>query len=159
MKKTITLLFLATLLVSCGASKTERNAEKTFKGDWILNSISYPNSDGFVDVTLFNDASANCFRNSEWHFISNNHKGSYSLYGENCTSGKRNFVWDVQTVDAESGSYNFTLKPVGEKENARKLDTGYQLKLVSISENSLVLEQQVSYQGKAFLIRMNFIKK
>jgi len=76
MKKIFALLTVSLLLFACGTTKIERQSERTFKGNWTLNSITYPNSTGFVDVTLFQDASAKCFRNSQWNFISNNNQGN-----------------------------------------------------------------------------------
>ncbi len=157
--KKLAILLLAVVMGSCASTKVERQAERTFKGDWTLTKITYPNSSGFVDVNLFNDASANCFRNSDWSFISNNNKGSYILNGTNCSSQPQEFVWSVQEVQANSNTFNFTLKPVGEGENARKIDTGFRLNLVNLSENAMVWEQNVTYNGEPFLIRMQFNKK
>ncbi|WP_073148142.1 lipocalin family protein [Mesonia phycicola] len=158
MKKIIALVTVSLLLFACGTTKIERQAERTFKGSWTLNNVTYPNSDGFVDVTLFQDASANCFRNSQWNFISNNNKGTYTLSGANCNEGTRNFIWAVQEENADSGLYDFTLKPINDGENARKINTGFRLNLVSLSETNMVWEQTVSYEGQPFIIRMNFSK-
>ena len=158
MKKTVLLLLVAIVAVSCGTTKIERQAERTFKGDWTLTNITYPNSSGFVDVTLFQDASSKCFTNSSWNFVSNNNQGSYMQSGSGCDTTMREFVWSVQEIDQTTGLYNFTLKVVKEGENARKVDTGYRLKLASLSEANMTWEQTVSYEGKPFLIRMEFIK-
>ncbi|MGO2358298.1 lipocalin family protein [Mesonia sp.] len=158
MKKTILLLLVAIVAVSCGTTKIERQAERTFKGDWTLTKISYPNSTGFVDVTLFQDAPSKCFTNSSWNFVSNNNKGNYMLNGAGCDDATRGFVWSVQEIDESTGLYTFSLKVVEEGENARKVDTGYRLKLVSLSENNMTWEQTVSYEGKPFLIIMDFVK-
>ncbi len=157
--KKIAILLLIAVMGSCASTKVERQAERTFKGDWTLTKITYPNSSGFVDVNLFNDASANCFRNSDWSFISNNNKGSYILSGTDCSSQPQEFVWSVQEVQANSNSFNFTLKPVDDGENARKIDTGFRMSLVNLSENAMVWEQNVTYNGEPFLIRMQFNKK
>ncbi|MAN26581.1 MULTISPECIES: lipocalin family protein [Mesonia] len=158
MKKVFSVVALCLLLVACGTTKIERQAERTFTGDWTLTDITYPNSSGFVDVTLFQDASSNCFRNSSWNFINNNNKGTYTLSGADCMGGTRNFVWAVREETPDSGLYDFTLKPVQEGENARKINTGFKLNLVSLNENNMVWEQTVSYEGQPFKIRMNFIK-
>ncbi|MDR6301611.1 lipocalin family protein [Mesonia maritima] len=159
MKKILFLCFTVVLISACGTTKIERQAERTFKGNWTLNSITYPNSNGFVDVTLFDHAKANCFRNSDWNFVSNNNQGQYNLTGADCPSGTQNFTWAVQEVNAETGLYDFTLKPVDEGENARKLRTGYRLSLKSLTENNMVWEQTVSFEGNPFIIRMSFTKK
>ncbi len=158
MKKIMMLCCTVVFLISCGTTKIERQAERTFKGNWTLNTITYPNSSGFVDVMLFDHAKANCFRNSSWAFISNNNQGNYSLNGADCPSGTQDFTWAVQEVDPESGLYDFTLKRVSEDENARKIKQGYRLSLKSLSENNMVWEQTVSFEGKPFIIRMSFSK-
>lgn len=158
MKKIVSLCLLVSVMMACGTTKIERQAQQTFKGDWNLNSITYPQNSGFVDVTLFDDASRNCFENSEWHFISNNNKGYYQLFKEDCSPGKRTFRWDVQETSPKSGIFDFTLKPVSEGQNARKTSKGYRLNLVSLNQSQMVWEQTVSYDGKPFVIRMNFSK-
>src|SRR5699024_299840 len=119
--------------------------------------ITYPGSSGFVDVTLFQDASTNCFVNSDWHFVPNNNKGYYQLYQDDCTPGKRNFRWNVQQ-NSDSGLFSFTLKPVEEGQNARKTKQGYRMELVSLDNTRMVWEEQVSYEGEPFTIRMTFSK-
>ena len=58
--KKLLMLLLVTLLVSCSASqKTIIAAKKTLKGEWSLDKISYDRP-GVFEVTLYNDASAEC---------------------------------------------------------------------------------------------------
>lgn len=156
MKKTFLFLLLIGLLTSCGSTKIERQAQRTFKGDWTLTNIELPSA--LVDVTLFDDADSRCFENSDWHFVSNNNTGSYMLNDQNCTSGEREFNWNVQEKTNE-GHFYFSLKPEVDGSNARKVRKGYRLKLVSLDENQMLWEETVSYQGKLFTIRMSFIKK
>lgn len=158
MKKIVSLLFVAVLLSSCGATKVERQAQKTLKGNWTLNRISYPNSKGIFKVNLFNDVSASCFTGSDWSFIPNNNHGTYTITDGSCATGDRNFIFDVIETVPDSGIFDFTLKPVGEDENPRKINTGYRLNLVSLSEMEMVWEQVVSLEGKPFTIRMHFSK-
>ncbi|HET8837542.1 MAG TPA: lipocalin [Flavobacteriaceae bacterium] len=158
MKKIVSLLFVAVLLSSCGATKVERQAQKTLKGNWTLNRISYPNSQGIFKVNLFNDVSASCFTGSDWSFIPNNNHGTYTITDGSCATGDRNFIFDVIETVPDSGIFDFTLKPVGEDENPRKINTGYRLNLVSLSEMEMVWEQNVSLEGKPFTIRMHFSK-
>lgn len=159
MKKTVLLIFATVLLAGCGATKIENQAQRTMKGDWTLNRISYPDSDGIFKVTLFDDASASCFTGSEWNFIPNNNHGSYTINSSGCATGSRNFIFDVIETSPDSGIFNFTLKPVADGENPRKNKTGYRLNLVNLSEDNMVWEQKVRLEGKPFTIRMNFTKK
>lgn len=158
MKKTVLIFILAGVMLSCGTTKMARQAQKTFKGDWTLTEITYPGSSGFVDVHLFEDASTNCFVNSDWHFVPNNNKGYYQLYKNDCSPGKRNFRWNVQQEDSDNGMFSFTLKPVDKEQNARKTKRGYRMNLVSLDNTQMVWEEQVSYEGKPFTIRMTFSK-
>lgn len=159
MKKAILSLFAVALLTSCGATRIENQAQRTMKGDWTLNRISYPDASGIFTVNLFDDASASCFTGSDWNFIPNNNHGSYTINSGSCATGTRNFIFDVIETAPDSGVFDFTLKPVAEGENPRKNNTGYRMNLVSLSENSMVWEQYVTLDGKPFTIRMNFSKK
>lgn len=158
MKKTVLLLFAVTLLSACGATQIERQAQRTLKGDWMLNRISYSNSEGIFEVTLFNDASASCFTGSSWSFVPNNNHGTYSINDTSCATTDQNFIFDVIETTPDSGIFDFTLKPVGEDENPRQVNTGYRLNLVSLSDTNMVWEQNVSLEGKPFTIRLHFIK-
>lgn len=159
MKKTILLFFITILLSSCGATKVERQAQKTFKGNWTLDRISYPDSQGIFKVNMFNDVSASCFTGSEWGFIPNNNHGTYTIIDASCATGKRHFIFDVIETASDSGIFDFTLKPVGKDENARKINTGYRMNLTQLSETEMVWEQHVSLEGEPFTIRLHFSKK
>ncbi len=152
--KKILLLFVCTgLLVSCGASKAERQAQKAFKGDWTLTHIKLPSA--LVDVELLGNADSKCFENSQWHFVPNNNTGSYELF--NCTEGRRDFHWNVQE-DSGMGAFYFTLKPEVEGQKARKVKSGYRLRLVNLDDHGMVWEQIVDFEGKPFTIQMNFVR-
>lgn len=159
MKKSILMLFAVVLLTACGATKIERQAQQTLKGEWTLNRISYPNSEGIFKVAMFNDASASCFTGSTWAFVPNNNHGTYTITDGSCSTGERQFIFDVIEAVPDSGIFDFTLKPMGDKENPRKVNTGYRMNLVSLSGSSMVWEQQVSLEGKPFTIRLHFVPK
>ena len=158
MKKLIFILTAALLIVSCGPSKVATEARKTFKGDWTLNSITYPNSQGTFDVTLFNDASAACFKGSNWSFVSNNNTGTYTTSGADCTAGERYFVWSIDEENTPTGTFDFLLKPTDRKWNSTTGNQGFRIKLVSLTETSMIWEQTVTLEGSPFVIRMNFTK-
>lgn len=155
MKKIITILVVA-LLFSCGASKTVRQSKNTIKGQWVLNSINYSEA-GTYNVTIFNDASKQCFEQSKWQFIPNNNTGIYSIANTNCTTGDRNFNFTIQEVDETTGLYHFLLKPTDAKGNS-ETNQGFRLKLTQLSEMSMQWQQTVSVDGKPFTINMNFSK-
>ncbi|WP_044400619.1 lipocalin family protein [Lacinutrix sp. Hel_I_90] len=155
MKKIITILVVA-LLFSCGASKTVRQSKNTIKGQWVLNAINYSEA-GTYNVTIFNDASKQCFEQSKWQFIPNNNTGIYSIANTNCTTGDRNFNFTIQEIDETTGLYHFLLKPTDAKGNS-ETNQGFRLKLSQLSEMSMQWQQTVSVDGKPFTINMNFSK-
>lgn len=158
MKKLILLLTTVLFITSCGPSKVATEARKTFKGDWTLNTVTYPRSQGTFNVTLFNDASADCFKGSNWSFVSNNNTGTYTPSGSNCTAGERYFVWSIDDENTPSGSYDFLLKPTDSKWKSTTGNQGFRINLVSLTETTMVWEQTVTLEGSPFVIRMNFTK-
>jgi hypothetical protein len=155
MKRTI-LLLVAISLMSCGASKTVRVSKKVIKGDWTLSSITYSKT-GKYNVTLLNDTSKDCFEGSTWSFIPNNNTGTYAINESSCSTGVRNFVFTIQEVNAETGLYDFLLKPTNEK-NKSETNQGFRLKLAALSESDMQWQQTVSVDGNPFIINMNFTK-
>ena len=154
--KKLTFLLAILLFVGCGASKTVRESKKVIKGNWVLNSINYSES-GTYDVTLFSDASKQCFEQSTWQFIPNNNTGLYNISDTNCSTGERNFVFTIQEVDELTGLYDFLLKPTDAKGNS-ETNQGFRLKLSQLSETAMQWQQTVSVNGNPFTINMNFSK-
>ena len=154
--KKLVLIVMAIGLFSCGASKTVRASKKVIKGNWTLSSIDYSKS-GTYNVTLFNDATKDCFINSSWQFIPNNNTGTYTLNDSNCTAGDRYFVFTIQEVDEVTGLYDFLLKPTNEKGKS-ETNQGFRLKLISLTETEMLWQQTVTVDGAPFMINMNFTK-
>lgn len=158
MKRIFLILFTVVLLTSCASTKSSRQALFAVKGGWTLKDISFPGSDGFVDVVFFGDADARCFKNSDWFFITNNHRGNYQLYKGDCSPGKRMFSWNVIEDKSSPTKFSVTLKSEVEGMNIRKVTTGYRFKLVSINEDQMVWEEKTTFDGEPFTVRMNFIR-
>jgi hypothetical protein len=154
--KKILLIFLAIGLFSCGTSKTVRVSKRVIKGEWTLNTITY-NQAGKYNVTLLNDTSKDCFEGSTWQFIPNNNTGTYSINESSCSTGVRNFVFTIQEVNAETGLYDFLLKPTDAKHKS-ETNQGFRLSLMSLSDTSMQWQQTVYVEGKPFIITMNFNK-
>ena len=156
MKKVLFSICLLIMVMSCGSSKTVRTSKKIIKGDWTLNSIKYSQT-GTYNVTLLNDASKMCFEGSSWQFIPNNNTGTYTINDSNCSTGERNFVFTIQEVNAETGLYDFLLKPTNEK-NKSETNQGFRLKLSQLSDLTMQWQQTLTVDGKPFTINMNFSK-
>ncbi|HET8885256.1 MAG TPA: lipocalin family protein [Salinimicrobium sp.] len=145
-------------LIACGPGKVVKEAQETFKGDWILNNVTYPGSTGSFNVTLFNEANASCFTNSTWHFVENNNTGTYTIQKTGCNSGERYFRWKVEEVNEATGNYDFLFKPTNEKNDDLNENTGFRINLISLTETTMIWEQTVMFEGDDFTIRMEFNK-
>jgi len=156
MKKIMLVLLVSVILTSCGSTKEIRQSKKVMKGMWELSSITYSES-GTFNVSLFNDVSVACFEGSKWKFIPNNNTGVYTIDNGTCDAGSRDFIFKIQEVDAQTGLYDFLLKPTDVK---HKSDTnhGYRMWLEQLSEETMKWRQTVAVDGKPFHIYMNFNK-
>ena len=151
--KNLIIVALSLILFSCGATKNVRTKEKIIKGNWTLNKIVYSKT-GDYRVTLFKDATKECFEGSSWKFVPNNNTGMYAINNINCVSGERDFIFVVQEIDAASGYYDFLLKP---KNNENK--EGFRLQLTELSETTMQWKQYLNVDGTQFIINMNFTKQ
>lgn len=156
MKKLILFVAVVGFLVSCGVSKTVIDSKKVIKGNWNLDNISYSES-GTFNTMLLNDASKECFENSTWRFISNNNSGVYTINDGGCTTGDRNFIFVIQEIDAESGYYDFLLKPTDAKGKSES-NAGFRLRLSQLSDTNMQWQQTVNAGGSPLTINMNFTK-
>jgi len=151
----VALLFF---IVGCGTPKAVIQSKRVIKGNWSLETITYSEKGAF-NVSLFNDASKECFEKSVWKFISNNNSGTYSINKENCNLGDRNFIFSVKEENKETGLYTVIVKPttkLGKPDKGQKI--GFSLRLSQLEETSMQWIQQVSLDGVPFYIYMNFSK-
>ncbi len=146
------LVFVATLF-SCGASKTIKSKEKTIKGNWVLNTITYSKT-GDYNVTMFDDTTKECLEGSEWKFVPNNNSGVYAITGANCISGEREFIFVIQEIDEISGYYDFLLKPKNNESNI-----GFRVDLSELTASTMRWQQNLTVNGTPFIINMDFIKQ
>lgn len=158
MKKFAVLILSMAFLVSCGTSKVVNEARRTMNGDWQLTSITYPGNDQNVQVSLLNDIPARCLEGSTWNFISNNNTGSIVSSGMNCDSETKFFIWSIDDSNAAMNSYDLMFKPTNADYKSETGNRGYRINLTNLSEDQMVWEQTVSFEGKPFTIRMNFNK-
>lgn len=159
MKKIFILLATIGLLASCGGtSKVAKEARKSFDGQWTLTSVTYPNNPGQFNVTLFNEAQASCFENSNWDFVSNNNRGTYTVSGTGCDGETNQFIWSIDEDNTPQGIYDFLLKPTNEDYKSTTGNEGFRLNLQSLTDTNMTWSQTVSLDGSPFTIKMNFTK-
>lgn len=157
MKNILIGLVLLSLMACNSTQSTIISAKKTLKGEWSLDKISYDRS-GIFEVSLYNDASAECFTGSVWKFIPNNNTGMYNVNQSSCTStGARNFRFTIPKPEA-NGAYSFLFKPINEKKKSTNNNSGYRMSLQHLDENTMTWTQTVSLEGKPFVITMDFNK-
>lgn len=156
MKKILLLALVAVVGFSCATPKTVQESKKVLKGYWNLDEISY-NKPGTYNVTLLNDASAECMEGSSWRFIPNNNTGVYTINNSSCSTGDRNFIFSIVEMDATSGLYDFMLKPTDAKGRSED-KAGFRLSLTQLSDTNMRWEQTVNVEGAPFKIMMDFSK-
>ncbi|WP_418513105.1 lipocalin [Corallibacter sp.] len=158
MRNKLMLFIVAVALVACGSTKTQTTnlSKRIMKGYWALNTITYSQS-GEFNVTLFNDATADCFKGSTWRFIPNNNTGIYTLSGLDCDNTEKHFVSTFDKIDKDSGLYDFLLKPTNEKHKS-ETNNGFRVSLTHLDDTTMQWQQTVSLDGKPFTIYMNFTK-
>jgi len=155
MKKLSLLIIVVSLLVACGP-KTVQQSKKVLKGYWTIDNITYSES-GTFNVTMFNDVSKECFEGTSWRFIPNNNTGMYTVNNEECPTGDRHFIFQIQEVDKDTGLYDFLLKPTDAKHKSTE-GSGFRLRLTRLDGNTMQWQQTVNLDGKPFKINMNFSK-
>lgn len=157
MKKHVFGVFVACLLMACGASKTVRTSKKVIKGNWVLTDVK-SSVVGELKITLLSDADRDCFENSTWQFIPNNNTGFYTLSGLSCDVTPRYFVFTIDEVNETTGFYDFLLKPTNKKGKS-VTNRGSRFNLTQHTETTMQWEQTVRFEGKPSTLTMNFIKQ
>ena len=66
-------------------------------------------------------------------------------------------MFTIQEIDAQTGLYDFLLKPTNEKGKS-ETNQGFRLSLTSLSDTTMQWQQTVSVDGSPFTITMNFNK-
>lgn len=156
-KKSLLIMMLLTVSIgftSCSISKVNKSYRTSINGTWTLDNISFDNS-GHFKSTLFNDAPDICFEGSEWFFRENNSTGHYSLNkSSQCGSGFRYIRWSVVEGEINQLQFKFT------DEKKKDLNSsGYRLMITSISDQEMVLKNNVMVDGERITIVYEFTKK
>jgi hypothetical protein len=146
MKKILFLAVLSLVMFSCKTSsvtnkKLDKGAQVAMKGNWVINSVSYPGSE-VIKVNSFQLADSKCFEGSTWKFISNNNKGNMALTANNCPSFSSPITWFVNKDD------QFVLKVLDAGEKAKKVRDGYILNVSNQTKDSFQLIDKINVEGK-----------
>ncbi len=154
-----TLLFFLALgftISSCSLSKAVREQRNLLSGTWTLTDISYENSSGSFQSTLFNDAKDICFEGSDWFFRDNNSTGRYTLSASSlCTGGDRYIRWSV----VDGGPNQLQFKRIDEKNKDISGGQGYRLNISSLSATQMVLKSNSTVGADRVTIVYQFTKK
>lgn len=157
MKKVFLFTVLSLILFSCKTTsvtskKLDKSAQVDVKGDWIISSVTYPGSD-YIKVNSFDIADSKCFEGSTWKFISNNNKGNMALTSANCTAFSSPITWFINKEG------QFILKVLDAGEKAKKVRSGYVLRIANQTETSFQLIDKINVGTKATDVIYQFQKK
>ncbi len=155
----LSLLTAMILFTSCSLSKSNKIYRNNIDGSWVVSEMNYEDNEGYFKSVLFDDVKLPCFKNSEWFFRKNNSTGSYTIVrpDDYCSAGERRIRWSVAEVDEVPTYLQF--KFIDEKNKDLNDGKGYQLKISTLSESSMVLRSDVTVDGESLTIVYNFTRK
>jgi hypothetical protein len=147
------------LITSCSSSKKASTVSREeVKGTWTLDKITYEGlaSSERLRLTLLDEGNDACLTGSTW-ILPNNGYGSYTIAknSQGCVPGQKNIVWSYRT---ESGQPIFQYKKLEGGVKAKEITDGYKFKILSAESNSMLLQSEISYQGKPIYINYTFSK-
>lgn len=148
-----TLVFV---FASCSLKKDNRSIRTTLNGSWQLTDIRYEGAQGRFSSVIFEDASDECFKGSEWFFRANNSNGTYAITKSDCATGQRNFIWSF--VDGLGGNYALQIKPTDTKRNSTMNNSGYRLDVSQLDASTMILRSQLQVDGKPITLVYQFSK-
>lgn len=144
-------LVASVFAISCksqkGAADAEQSAGKgSVKGNWVVTDINFEGIPRGSKVTVFDEASYNCFKGSQWILPSNNN-GSYTLSSteDGCSTATQSIVWSIYK---QGGVDQFQFKKVGGGVKAKNVTDGYRVEISSLTSTSMVWRAAVNFEGK-----------
>lgn len=157
MKNLMYLSFAAILFISCNSSKVVADSEKLMRGNWTVSDVSVDGiNQSYVDVTVFDEANSKCFEGSNWYLVQNNASGNYTLNGGgDCPSVTTKVKWFVTD---ENGQMYFNFKKVYEGEKPKNVVDGYKMRVASNTGSTIVLVQDLMFEGKPISVNYTFQK-
>jgi Lipocalin-like domain len=155
----IALITIISFFSACSGSKEAGTMKKTINGNWTLKTIAIEGNNSILNVKVFNEANNNCFIGSQWNFISNNSMGTYTLppgTSDGCVASSRKIRWSIYEPKGEEKKFQF--KRLDEKNNPMDDNNGYRLSMSSLTDSSMQLKSDISYEGKPVAVIYNFTK-
>jgi hypothetical protein len=158
-KFVLPLLGMAIITVSCSSSKNATTVKRNdVKGSWRLDRINYEGlaSSERLRLVLLDEGNEACLTGSAWS-LPNNGYGTYTINAaqSGCTQGEKKIVWSYRE---ENNQPIFQFKKLQEGEKAKNITEGYRFKILSASDQAMVLQSEISYQGKPIFINYSFVR-
>lgn len=153
----LTPVLIVLIMASCATSKEARNYTKNINGTWQLQTITTEGITGKIKAQVLDEADFNCFVGSTWNFNQYTHNGYYSISqnGGECVAIKRNIRWSV----VEGSPSIFQYKRIDEKYRAiDEAKAGFKFTVVNVSDNSMQLRSDITFEGKPAAFIYNFTK-
>ncbi len=150
---TLCLIAVSLFAVSCASSSgaaTQSISKGSVQGNWIVTDIQFEGIPANSKVTVFDEASYNCFKGSSWVLPSNG-KGSYTLSStsDGCTTASQPIMWSLYK---QAGSTMFQFKKLAEGVKAKDVTDGYRVELTSADGNNMVWRAPVTFEGNSAFI-------
>ncbi|KAA2245164.1 hypothetical protein F0L74_04165 [Chitinophaga agrisoli] len=150
---TLCLIAASLFAVSCASSSgaaTQSISKGSVQGNWIVTDIQFEGIPANSKVTVFDEASYNCFKGSSWSLPSNG-KGSYTLSStsDGCTTVSQPIMWSLYK---QAGSSMFQFKKLAEGVKAKDVTDGYRVELSSADGNNMVWRAPVTFEGNSAFI-------
>jgi hypothetical protein len=147
------------IILSCSSSKNSTVVSRDkLKGSWTLDNISYEGiaASEKLRLVLLEEGNEACLKGSNWS-LPNNGYGHYTINASQsgCIAGQKNIVWSYRK-DGDQPYFQYKKLPGGEK--AKDVTEGYRFKIISASGDAMVLQSEITYQGKPILINYSFTK-
>jgi len=150
---TLCLLAVSLFAISCASSSgaaTQDISKGSVTGNWIVTDIQFEGIPANSKVTVFDEASYNCFKGSSWALPSNG-KGSYTLSAtsDGCSTVSQPIMWSLYK---QAGATMFQFKKLATGVKAKDVTDGYRVELSSSDGNNMVWRAPVNFEGKSAFI-------
>ena len=160
MSRILSIATLVIIMASCSSSKkaVATATRDDVKGTWTLDKITYEGlaTSEKLKLNLLDEGTDICLTGSTW-VLPNNGNGSYTIAANQsgCTPGLKNIVWSYRK-EGDQPIFQFKKMQGGVK--AKDVVEGYKFKILSASANNLLLQSEITYQGRPIYINYSFYK-